>query len=142
MRGTWQTTGGGWDWRWAAVVGVISVIGASGGASGLFSGLETGLFWVAGVFLAAGAVMTAVVIRATRRRKPDYVRSIHGPTSRDREIDQMQQIRAEIIETRATRLAIERQKLINAAMAQYPVPPPGTETALLTAIPVRDGKDH
>jgi len=134
VRGTWETTGGGRDWRLYAVIGAVAVIGASGGASGLFSGLETALFWVAGVFLAAGAVTGTLVIRAMRRRKPDYVRSIHGPTVRDDEIDEMQRLRAEILETRATRLALERQRLIEAAMRQYVVPP-GTETGMLTPVP-------
>lgn len=134
MKGTWEATDAGWDWRWAAAVGGIAVIGVSGGASGVFSGLETLLWWVAGVFGATATVVTALVIRAMRRRTGDYVRSIHGPTVRDQEIDENQRLRREIQQTRATRLAIERQKLIEAAMTEYSVPP-GTETAFLERLP-------
>lgn len=109
--------GGGFNWPAAASVAVIGGIAVSGGASGLLSGLETGLIWVASVLSAAVAGGSYLMIRAMRgRRRHDYVKGIHGPTERDREIDQMAMLRREIIEARARRLEIERAKLIYGAL--------------------------
>jgi hypothetical protein len=116
VRGTWQTTGGPGGGRAIVIIAAIGVIAASGGVSGALSGLTELLWWLAGVFWATATVVTALVIRATRRRTPDYVRSIHGPTIRDHDIDENQRLLRETREIRATRLALERERLHMNAM--------------------------
>lgn len=109
--------GGGSGKRWAVVVAVAVVIMAAGGGSQAASGALDALYWVAGVLAVAVGVATWAMIRATRHsRGRNYIRSVHGPTQRDHDIDEMARLRREIAETRARRLMIERARLVEAAL--------------------------
>ena len=109
------------------IVAAVVVIGAGGGASGLVSGLNDLLYWVAGVIGVAVAGGGYAIYRATRHAKGrDYVQSIHGPSERNILIDEQRALRREIARTRAMRYDIERARLLQAALAPD-YARPGTE---------------
>jgi hypothetical protein len=102
----------------ALIVAAVVVIGAGGGASGLESGLNDLLYWVAGV---VGVLVVGggyVIYRATRHAKgQNYVQGMHGPSQRNILLDEQAALRREINRTRAMRYDIERARIIQAALA-------------------------
>lgn len=89
-------SGGGFDWRWAVVIAVVAMIFSGQVTAGIIDGLEAIAIWTAVVFGLAVVVAVAILAVMLRRRTPDYVRSIHGETERDRMLDDNAALRREI----------------------------------------------
>ena len=113
----------GFDWRMAVIVASGVAILAGGGASGLFGALQTLLISVAVVLCVA--VLAAVVVAwrfrgaIKRHYRPDYVRSMHGPSDRDEILDQRAALRREIALTRAARRELEIEARKNGIAAWH-----------------------
>lgn len=93
---------------WAVIGGLF--LAALGGetAAGVASDLSAALLWVGGTLAVAVAGLSVFLIRAMRRRwRPGYVRSMHGPTERDRQLDQMAEKKRELDRIRRLRLQME-----------------------------------
>jgi hypothetical protein len=100
------------------IASAVVLIAGSGGASGLVSGLNDLLYWLAGILVVVVAGGGYAIYRATRHAKgKDYVQSIHGPSERNRLLDEQAALRREIARTRAMRYDIERARIIQAALS-------------------------
>lgn len=89
-------SGHGVNWILVVIVGVLAMLGGGEAATSVIDGLTALLIWLAVVLGLAVFLGAAIVIVALKRRTPDYVRSIHGETERDRILGENARLKREI----------------------------------------------